>query len=67
MVLYAHNIEVTESMIDYFDLIAALVWLAVLTSTDSGHLKNPIDISSPEASRLRPAVSSLDACPTSAL
>lgn len=49
------------------DLLAELALLEILSSIDSGPLKNPIDISSPEASRLRPAVSSLEACPTSAL
>ena len=67
MLVYQHNIEATEIMIDHFDQIAATALSEILLTTDCTHLKNPIDISSPEASRLRPAVSSLEACPTSAL
>lgn len=67
MLLYRHNIGVAMITVGHLDQLAAPALLEILTSTNSAHLKNPIDISSPEASRLRPAVSSLEACPTSAL
>ena len=67
MLEYPHNMSVTPKMIDTIYTVATLVHRGVLPSTDCGYLKNPIDISSTETVRLRPAVSSLGACPTSAL
>ena len=67
MFVYRHNIWVTEIMIDHFDRIAVAAFIKILPSSDCDHLKNPIDNSNPETARLRPAVSPLEACPTSAL
>ena len=67
MLVYRYEMRVAIFIFVRLDLLAALVWLGSLTSTDSGNLKNPIDISNSRTARLRPAVSSLNACPTSAL
>ena len=66
ILVYRHNIRVTQKVIDTIDMVATPAFRGVVPSTDSGHLKNPIDISNSETVRLRPAVSSLEACPTSA-
>ena len=67
MLEYPHNMSVTPKMIDTIYTVVTPELREDLSSTDCDHLKNPIDILSPQTARLRPAVSSLEACPTSAL